>query len=95
MLKYTEKRVIDDTDWDDFVKSVYKRPYKFQQQDGCKGRGIYSFSVPPCYIEDRDKSYDSGVSFDEYLPYSKLTNGFMGIGVPVKVGLYIGLATNI
>ena len=43
MLKYTEKRVIDDTDWDDFVKSVYKRPYKFQQQDGCKSRGIYSF----------------------------------------------------
>ena len=67
MLKYTEKRVIDDTDWDDFVKSVYKRPYKFQQQDGCKSRGIYSFSVPPRCIEDRDESYDSGVPFDEWI----------------------------
>lgn len=46
-------------------------------------------------LQSKYSSYDSVVSFDEYLPYSKLTNGFMGIGVPVKVGLYIGLATNI
>jgi hypothetical protein len=38
--------IIDVSDWDDFVKETYQRPYSFQQQDGCKERGIFEFSVP-------------------------------------------------
>ena len=38
-------------EWDDLVSSTYERVYNFQQQDGCKDRGIYEFTVP---IADKD-----------------------------------------
>lgn len=33
-------------DWDRLVMDVYKRPYKFQQQYGCQGRGLFELTVP-------------------------------------------------
>ena len=33
-------------DWDRFVQDAYGRPYSFQQQDGCKFRGVHCLLVP-------------------------------------------------
>jgi hypothetical protein len=46
MLKFTNKKVISVQDWDDLVQKTYGRPYSFQQQDGCKSRGNFDFSIP-------------------------------------------------
>lgn len=48
-MNFSVKRVIDVYEWDEIVEATYGRRYAFQQQDGCKDRGTYSFSVP---IED-------------------------------------------
>ena len=36
----------------DIVQQVYKRPFNFQQQAGCKERGIEKFSVPDTWTDD-------------------------------------------
>ena len=46
MLKYTMKRTVDLEEWDHLVETTYGRPYRFQQQDGCKSRGTEYFTVP-------------------------------------------------
>ena len=61
-------------DFDELVRSTYGRPYSFQQQDGCKGRGLVAISVPE-YPEDYENSSvpeivnheDMGVSFSAWL----------------------------
>lgn len=45
-VPFKTKKVIDVDDWDRLVIETYKRPYCFQQQDGCKDRGIFDFTVP-------------------------------------------------
>lgn len=45
-LNYQNIKMIEVDDWDFFVKAVYNKPYNFQQQDGCKERGVSYFSVP-------------------------------------------------
>lgn len=35
--------MVDCGDWDAFVMEVYGRPYDYQQQDGCRSRGVMSF----------------------------------------------------
>jgi len=40
------EKVICVSDWDKAVSDAYKRPYSFQQQDGCKSRGLHKFTVP-------------------------------------------------
>jgi hypothetical protein len=45
-LKYRTERVVSVQDWDDFVIENYGRPYSFQQQDGCKQRGVCRLEVP-------------------------------------------------
>ena len=44
-------------EWDNLVSSTYGRVYNFQQQNGCKDRGIYYFTVPieDYYIEDYER----------------------------------------
>ena len=73
-MKITKVNMIDVHDWDEMVEKTYGRPYTFQQQDGCKERGIFNFSVP-----DRDDDFenstvpeivnhgDMGVSFAAWL----------------------------
>ena len=34
------------SEWDKLVTETYGRPYRFQQQDGCVGRGTHRFKVP-------------------------------------------------
>lgn len=45
-MKITSINLIALADWNKLVESTYGRPYSFQQQDGCRPRGIYSFTVP-------------------------------------------------
>ncbi len=83
-MKIQTKKVIQCSDWDSLVKETYGRPYCFQQQDGCKSRGMAYLNVP-------DNSYDyvnetvpenvndpvMGVSFKAWLardPKQKLSN---------------------
>lgn len=44
-------------EWDNLVSSTYGKVYNFQQQDGCKDRGIYYFTVPfaDCYVENYER----------------------------------------
>ncbi|TXH11421.1 MAG: hypothetical protein E6R04_02225 [Spirochaetes bacterium] len=44
-LKFETINTITHQNWNEFVQKVYGRPYNFQQQDGCKDRGTYSFEV--------------------------------------------------
>ena len=61
-------------DFDELVRSTYGRPYSFQQQDGCKYRGLVAISVP-AYPEDYENDSvpeivnheDMGVSFSAWL----------------------------
>ena len=46
MLKYEIKKIIDSFDLDALVLETYGKPYCFQQQDGCKPRGIEYISIP-------------------------------------------------
>ena len=69
------KTVYELYEWDSLVNDIYGKPYSFQQQDGCKSRGTYSFTVP----DDCDDDYDNdtipetidtsvmGVSFKAWL----------------------------
>jgi hypothetical protein len=43
---------IDVDDWDRLVSETYGKPYTFQQQDGCKGRGVETITVPVKNPED-------------------------------------------
>lgn len=45
MIKFTNKKVIEVYDWDKLVQETYGRHYKFQQQDGCQGRGTVELEV--------------------------------------------------
>lgn len=45
-LKIRTEQVIEVSDWDNLVEETYGRPYSFQQQDGCKSRGVFRFKVP-------------------------------------------------
>ncbi len=73
MLVKTVKQ-ISVNDWDDLVMKTYNRQYSFQQQDGCKDRGIDYITVP-CEPEDYENDTipeavnheQVGVSFKAWL----------------------------
>lgn len=58
MLKYTNKKIIEVSDWDSLVQETYGRIYSFQQQDGCKDRGIFNIEIPSKYTND-EAMYDN------------------------------------
>ena len=76
--------VIDVSDWDTLVTETYKRPYKFQQQDGCKGRQRVQITIPDdAWDYDKDtvpevvNGEEMGVSFKAWLerdPKQELPN---------------------
>lgn len=74
MLKYELQKIVTVQDWDKLVQTTYNRPYKFQQQDGCKSRGTYNITIPG-YSEDYENDSvpeeingdDMGVSFEAWL----------------------------
>lgn len=69
---------VDVSDWDQLVTETYKRPYQFQQQEGCQDRGVVNLVVSknpkePPYDYERDSIPESsntnkmGVSFKAWL----------------------------
>jgi len=52
MIKTRTTAVIEVRDWDELVSRTYGRPYKFQQQDGCKERQHWGITVPVKDPED-------------------------------------------
>lgn len=86
MIKFTNKKVIDCSDWDDLVTETYKRPYCFQQQDGCQSRGNVNITIPEEKYEDQYENEtvpeivngdEMGVKFEAWLarnPEQKLSN---------------------
>lgn len=75
-IKFSKAKIIELKDWDDAVQEFYEKPYSFQQQDGCKGQGVYRFSVPSDdspydfendTVEEKVNSREMGVSFEAWL----------------------------
>lgn len=84
-MKIRTEKVIDVSEWDALVSKTYERPYSFQQQDGCRSRGVFRFSVPS-EAEDYERDSvpaivnheENGVSFAAWLkrdPKAPLANG--------------------
>lgn len=75
MLRTKEVKIIDVSDFDDLVVKTYERPYSFQQQDGCKSRGVEYFTIPVSHPEDYENDSieeevdgdEMGVSFSAWL----------------------------
>ena len=73
-MKIKTVKMIEVSDWDQLVMETYNRPYSFQQQDDCKERGIFEFTVPTD-IEDYENDTvpeivndpEMGVSFAAWL----------------------------
>ena len=73
-MKITKVNMIEVSDWDELVEKTYGRTYAFQQQDGCKQRGTFTFNVPD-EAEDYENDTvpevinhdDMGVSFKAWL----------------------------
>lgn len=45
-MKIQTKKVIEVDEWDSLVEKTYGRTYSFQQQDGCRARGVFHLTVP-------------------------------------------------
>lgn len=74
MIKTSDIKMIKVSDWDRLVKETYGRPYAFQQQDDCKERGIFKFTVPTDgydyendSIPEKINGEEMGVSFKAWL----------------------------
>ena len=61
MIKYKIEKVIDVDDWDKLVKETYGKPYSFQQQDGCRDRGVVHISVPCDYANGEDEEMNDSI----------------------------------
>lgn len=83
--------MIDVSDWDALVEKTYGRTYNFQQQDGCKDRGIFKLRVPESPEEAAEYDFENdtipekvngeemGVSFKAWLerdPKNMLKAGY-------------------
>ena len=74
-MKIKTQQVIECGELDDLIQKTYGRPYCFQQQDGCKGRGNEYVIVPDPngldYENDSVKEEvngpEMGVSFKAWL----------------------------
>lgn len=74
---------IDCSEWDRVVKETYGKPYCFQQQDGCKSRGVEWVSTDMGEWDEEDDDVDTipelingekmGVSFQTWLNRDPLT----------------------
>lgn len=75
MIKTSQKSIIEVSDWDKLVSETYGRTYSFQQQSGCKSRGIEYLTVPCQYPEEYENESlpeevngeEMGVSFSAWL----------------------------
>lgn len=70
MLKYKTERVVEVRDWDRLVEQTYKKPYSFQQQDGCQSRGVVHITIPS------EEAYDD--EMNDEIPF-KINGDEMGV----------------
>ena len=73
-MKTRTEIVIDVDDWDKLVMETYKRPYSFQQQNGCQERGNFYLTIPgeaedfeASVIPEEVNGEEMGVSFAAWL----------------------------
>lgn len=73
-MRIKNVKMIDVSDWDELVSQTYGKMYSFQQQDGCKERGLFRFTVPEACEEYENDSVpeivnhgEMGVSFGAWL----------------------------
>ena len=73
-IQIKQINTINVQDFDELVISTYSKPYSFQQQDGCKGRGLVPISIPEDPEDYENNSVpeivnhkDMGVSFSAWL----------------------------
>lgn len=84
MIKYELIKLIEDSDFDKLIEETYGKPYCFQQQDGCKDRGVHRFSVPhepwgeyPKEIEIEINGSEMGIDFDTWVNHD-INDKFFG-----------------
>jgi hypothetical protein len=75
MLKIENVKTITVQNWDQFVQETYGRPYKFQQQEGCKDRGVYNFDVSKSSEEDEFYDFQND-TVPEEVNHSKMGVSF-------------------
>ncbi len=93
MIKIKTKQVIAVNDWDNLVETTYGRPYNFQQQDDCQGRGMVGITIPDTpedfendTVPEEINGEEMGVSFAAWLARDpKEWNG------PSEDSSYIGM----
>lgn len=84
-MEIRTEKVITVQEWDKTVEETYNRHYSFQQQDGCKERGMFYITIPD-EAEDYENEIvpeivnhgEMGVSFKAWLerdPKQPLENG--------------------
>lgn len=74
-MKIQKRNLIDVYDWDDLVSETYNKVYSFQQQDGCKSRGVETISTNEDWLKDFENTEipfkvngeEMGVSFETWL----------------------------
>ncbi len=73
-IKIQTKQIISVQDFDELVTATYGKPYSFQQQDGCKSRGMESITIPADVNDYENDTVpeivnhdDMGVSFKAWL----------------------------
>jgi hypothetical protein len=59
---YKTKKVIDYQDLNKLVEETYGKPYNFQQQDGCKSRGVEHFTIPDEVYNDDEPSLEEWIN---------------------------------
>lgn len=73
-MKTYNVKMVEVRDWDQLVRDTYGKPYKYQQQDGCRARGFDQLEVPT-FAEDFEEDSiiekvngpEEGVSFKAWL----------------------------
>lgn len=73
-MKIQTRKQITVQDWDKLVEETYGKPYSFQQQDGCKERGVETIYTHD-YLDDFENTEmpfevngdEMGVSFETWL----------------------------
>jgi hypothetical protein len=65
MLKTKNIRMVSVQDWDELVEKTYARPYSFQQQDGCKSRGVEHLKIPSQAYDFENDTVPEEINGDE------------------------------
>jgi hypothetical protein len=69
-MKIRTEKIISLSDWNELVVKTYGRIYDFQQQDDCKERGLFRFSVPSKETYDYENDAIPEVVNDEEMGVS-------------------------